>query len=127
MNHSSHARDPSELIGRRLAPRTQCELVVDVKGGGDNWGHALLCDISASGFRIAHLSFAAVGNSLWLRIPGMEPFPAKIRWKGSSSVGCEFLYPLSREKEAEVIAAIARPASSWADMSEYEPPEAMCA
>lgn len=109
-------RSTEPAIGRRIASRTRCELVVDIKEGGADWGQALLCDVSATGFRLSHLASVPTASSLWLRLPDLEPLPAKIRWKNRASVGCEFLYPLSGELETRVrktvLAATTGP-NSW--------------
>jgi hypothetical protein len=113
-------------IGRRIASRTRCELVVEIKEGGADWGQALLCDVSTTGFKLSHLGFAPTAGSLWLRLPGLEPFPAKICWKNSASVGCEFLYPLSGELEArvrKVVLASATGPNPW----QHGGYEALCA
>lgn len=102
MTHTTTARTTEPLIGRRVEPRIRCEIVVGIKDGGAAWGQALLCDISATGFRLASLSFAPAGHSLWLRLEGMDPLPAKIRWKSDASAGCEFLYPLGAETLSEI-------------------------
>ena len=103
MTHATTtARTTERLIGRRVEPRTRCEVVVGIKDGGAAWGQAMLCDISATGFRLTGLSFAPAGHSLWLRLDGMDPFPAKIRWKSDASAGCEFLYPLGGETLSEI-------------------------
>ena len=88
-------------IGRRVAPRTRCDLVVDVRDG-TRTVRALLSDFSTTGFRLGHVRGNLAGSSLWLCPEGMEPLAAKVRWSGGGSLGCQFLYPLSDKSAAEL-------------------------
>ena len=88
-----------QAIGRRRAPRTECSLMVEVRVHANEWGPALLADMSKTGFKLRGLRELGDFRSLWLRPPGMPPLPAKIRWSSDASVGCEFLYPLDQPTE----------------------------
>ena len=88
-------------IGRRVAPRTRCDLVVDIRDGARTM-RALLSDFSTTGFRLGHVRGDLAGSSLWLCPEGMEPLPAKVRWSNGGALGCQFLYPLSDTSEAEI-------------------------
>lgn len=97
-------------IGRRVVPRTRCDLVVDIRDGTRTL-RALLSDFSTTGFRLTHVRGELAGSSLWLCPDGMEPMAAKIRWSTGGAVGCEFLYPLADRAEAELknLVAASRP------------------
>jgi hypothetical protein len=86
-------------IGRRIAPRTKCAMVVEFKDGSAAWTRAMLADISATGFRLTGLRPGFDRQSIWLRALDLEPLPAKVRWAADQSIGCEFLYPLDSETE----------------------------
>ena len=88
-------------IGRRVAPRTRCDHVIDVRDGTRTM-RALLSDFSTTGFRLGHVRGDLAGSSLWLCPEGMEPLAAKIRWSSGGALGCQFLYPLSDKSEAEL-------------------------
>src|SRR6476469_6323188 len=88
-------------IGRRVAPRTRCDHVLDVRDGSRTL-RALLSDFSSTGFRLAHVRGEIGGASLWLCPEGMEPIPAKVRWNRAGAMGCQFLYPLSDQAEAKL-------------------------
>lgn len=93
-------------IGRRVAPRTRCNLVVDVRDG-TRTTRALLSDFSTSGFRLGHVRGELAGSSLWLCPDGMEPLAAKVRWSSGGSMGCQFLFPLSDGAEAKLKSLVA--------------------
>lgn len=98
MGTASHAVERE--IGRRIAPRTRCELIVEISDGASGWQRALLTDFSTTGFRLAHVRGSVGGASLWLRPEGLQPVAAKIRWRGGAAVGCQFLYPIGDAVEA---------------------------
>src|SRR5688500_13634704 len=89
-------------IGRRVAPRTQCNMVVEIKDGAGDWKPALLMDISSTGFRLTRIGRAPSGNSIWLRPSGMDPIPARVRWMADGAIGCSFLYPLDTTTEGRI-------------------------
>lgn len=90
----SSLQNREHCIGRRIAPRTRCSIVVEIKDGASEWRRAQLEDISASGFRLTRLQQPPSGNSLWLRPEGLDPIAAKVRWSAQGAVGCEFLYAI---------------------------------
>jgi hypothetical protein len=95
------APKPEGLIGRRVAPRAQCSVAVEVREAG-GWCRASLRDISRSGFRVLLRSAGEGRGSLWLRLPGLPPLPAKVCWREGNMAGCQFLYPLDEKLEATV-------------------------
>ena len=95
------ARNLEGEIGRRVAPRTRCDLVVDIRDG-TRTVRALMSDFSTTGFRLGHVRGDLAGSSLWLCPDGMQPLAAKIRWRSGGTLGCQFLYPLSDIVEAEL-------------------------
>lgn len=78
----------------RRDPRTPVALTCRLRIGSGPWRPANLVDLSRSGFRIAWLPSGSVGRSLWVRIPGLEAMPARIRWRDLGGVGCQFDRPL---------------------------------
>ncbi len=95
-------------VGRRVAPRTRCSLMVEYKDGGPKWERALLADLSVTGFKLSGIRPGFDCQSIWLRPLGMDPLPAKVRWAAGGSVGCEFLYPLGQETEVKLRELLAR-------------------
>lgn len=116
---ASSAVDPS--IGRRVAVRTRCDLVVEIKDSLGEWRRAQLRDFSATGCRMSRFGALPSGNSLWLRPQGMEPIPAKVRWRTDGSLGCEFLYPLDESTESALKQLIADDRARHAARCAVEP------
>jgi hypothetical protein len=51
-------------------------------------------DLSTHGFRAAtHLELCE-GADVWLRLPGLEPYHAKVAWSEGHYIGCAFERPL---------------------------------
>jgi len=88
--------DPDQMIGRRKTVRLGCEIGVEVKDSASQWQRAVLHDIAPTGFMLATGSWSPSKESLWLSIPGLEPFPAKVRWREGTRIGCQFLLPLEQ-------------------------------
>jgi hypothetical protein len=94
-----HELFPSEgnrqpLFGRQ-APRSHLEVMADVKAGSGSWKRSLLSDISVSGFKIGWFPNAKAGQTVLIRIPGVEPLTAFIRRAAVEGIGCEFERPIS--------------------------------
>jgi hypothetical protein len=90
------------LIGRRVALRTRCDLMVEMKDGTSGWTRALLTDFSATGCRLTRIGNPPHGGSIWLRPPGMAPIAAKVRWAADGAIGCEFLFALDAPAQAQL-------------------------
>ena len=54
-------------------------------------------DISAHGFLAQTAAKLPVGSEVWLELAGIGRVSAKVRWRGSSTMGCEFETPISSE------------------------------
>ncbi|HYD23380.1 MAG TPA: PilZ domain-containing protein [Croceibacterium sp.] len=80
---------------RREDARAEVGIFADVRVGYGEWQKARLSDVSATGFRVAWLPRAAEGNAVAIRLPGLEPLKAIVRWKDGNAVGCQFERPLS--------------------------------
>ena len=79
----------------RQAERVHIEVVADVKAGSGAWKRARLTDISVTGFKIAWFPNAKTGQTVMIRIPGVEALTAFIRRAAVEGIGCEFERPLS--------------------------------
>lgn len=80
---------------QRRDERLPFDVVTDIRISGRAWQKARLTDLSVRGFRIARLPNANVGQSITIRIRGIEPLRAFIRRNDANGVGCEFARPLS--------------------------------
>jgi len=86
------ARSVSKL---RRDTRTMVALTCQLRIGGGAWRPGSLVDLSCSGFRIAWLPSCGPGKPIWVKIPGLEAMPAKVRWQDLGGVGCQFDRPLN--------------------------------
>jgi len=79
----------------RGGDRVPLEIIAEVKVGFGAWQKSRLNDVSLSGFRIGWLPNGGHGSEVRIRIPGLEPLTALVRWKDTTGMGCEFTRPLS--------------------------------
>jgi hypothetical protein len=79
---------------RRSAPRVAIRLECEIRLDRGQWSKSILYDLSRTGFRIAWLPRRSSDPKLWIRIPGLQPLTAVIRWHSQSAIGCEFSTPL---------------------------------
>lgn len=90
-----HEVFPADLpCTRDHAARTEVILLCEIRQGTRPWIKARLEDISPQGFRIAWLPHCSPDLPLRIRIPGMQPLKAVIRWYEGKAVGCAFAEPL---------------------------------
>lgn len=79
----------------RGGDRVSIDIIAEVKVGFGVWQKSRLNDVSLSGFRIGWLPNGGSGSEVRIRIPGLEPLTALVRWKDTTGMGCEFTRPLS--------------------------------
>ena len=84
-----------EALNARRDERFALELIADIKVGFGAWQKSRLNDLSETGFRIGWLPQGGQGSEVRLKIPGMEPLLAYVRWRDTTGLGCEFARPLS--------------------------------
>lgn len=87
---------------RRVAPdltsrkseRVPIEIGAGLRQRGGTGVSIQILDLSTDGFRAStHLNLAK-GNDVWLRLPGLEPYQARVMWTKGNFVGCAFERPL---------------------------------
>ena len=54
-----------------------------------------VCDISTLGARISGVFLVHEGDLVYLKLPMIEPVPARVAWAETFEFGCEFERPLS--------------------------------
>lgn len=78
----------------RNADRVSVELDAGLRQRGASAVSVHILDLSTHGFRIeTHLELS-VGTDVWLRLPGLEPNLARVKWTDGSVTGCAFERPL---------------------------------
>lgn len=53
-----------------------------------------LFDLSSTGFRMVTFSRPAIGKTIWVNLPGLQPLEAVVRRADGNNFGCEFTNPL---------------------------------
>jgi hypothetical protein len=84
--------------GRPIRERRSERVALNVGAGlrqrGATGVSVRVLDLSPHGFRAAtHLELPE-GADVWLRLPGLEPYHAKVAWTEGHFVGCAFERPL---------------------------------
>ncbi|MDE2301704.1 MAG: PilZ domain-containing protein [Sphingomonadales bacterium] len=79
---------------RERAMRAALSIVCEARQGVQPWRMLTLTELSARGFRVIWTAPLNPRQALRLRIPGMAPLTAAIRWHRDDALGCEFLTPL---------------------------------
>jgi len=91
----------------RNSQRLRVEMSAALRQRGASGVSVRVLDLSTHGFRAAtHLELAE-GTDVWLRLPGLEPYHAKVAWSEGHYVGCQFERPL----HIAVVEMIARKAA----------------
>ncbi len=66
-----------------------------------------LDNLSSRGFRTDWPNKLALGDSVWLKLPGLAAMPAKVTWELDNMIGCTFdvrLHPALYAQSLEIIA-----------------------
>lgn len=93
MDHATTA--PEATSGRQASERAGLTLLCEVRQGTTRpWVRARLKDLSPRGFRIAWMPNVSESHPLRIRIPGMQPLTAHVRWRQGKALGCEFVETL---------------------------------
>jgi hypothetical protein len=84
----------SEVPKGRASERVPLEIGAGLRQRGASGVSIQVMDLSIHGFRAAtHLDLPP-GTDVWLRLPGLEPFHAKVAWSKGHFIGCAFERPL---------------------------------
>ncbi len=85
---------PAAAPTPRRSQRVSVELGAGLRQRGASGISVQITDLSVTGFRAAtHLTLEP-GTDVWLRLPGLEPYHAKVAWNRGYHVGCAFERPL---------------------------------
>lgn len=78
----------------RLSARRALRVDAGLRQRGASGVGIEVLDLSVSGFRAATHLVLLKGTDVWLRLPGLEPWHARVVWCEGNQVGCQFLRPL---------------------------------
>ena len=85
---------PAPSLKGRKSERVALELGAGLRQRGGSGVAVQILDLSVAGFRAStHLDLEP-GTDVWLRLPGLEPYQAKVAWSKGQYVGCAFERPL---------------------------------
>ena len=90
---TTDARPAQELTSRK-SERVTLEMGAGLRQRGGTGVGVQIVDLSVDGFRATtHLQLEK-GADVWLRLPGLEPYQAKVMWAKGAFIGCAFERPL---------------------------------
>jgi hypothetical protein len=78
----------------RKAARAQVEIGAGLRQRGAGAVTIQILDLSTHGFRASTHLELQVGTEVWLKLPNLEAWHARVAWMNGHLVGCEFLRPL---------------------------------
>jgi hypothetical protein len=85
---------PTQKKADRKSERVALELGAGLRQRGGTGVGIQILDLSVDGFRAStHLQLEK-GSDVWLRLPGLEPYHAKVMWSKGAFIGCAFERPL---------------------------------
>ena len=85
---------PSQELTSRKSQRVTLEMGAGLRQRGGTGVAIQIVDLSVDGFRAStHLQLTK-GHDVWLRLPGLEPYQAKVMWAKGNFIGCAFERPL---------------------------------
>lgn len=87
-------QERSEPGDKRATERVRLSLEGELRWGTNPWGKVLLEDLSAGGFKAQWRPMCPVGTPVSVKIAGLSPLRATLRWKNNDYIGCEFDNPL---------------------------------
>ncbi|WP_423602881.1 PilZ domain-containing protein [Sphingomonas sp. MS122] len=92
------------VLGRRRAPRAPVSLDAKVGRGGLDRALCRVVDLSIHGAKIETFSALRRDAMIWLTLPHIGHWAARVAWAGDFEAGLEFQIPLT-EDEFEKLAA----------------------
>ena len=85
---------PAPALTSRKSERVTLELGAGLRQRGGSGVSIQIVDLSVDGFRATtHLQLER-GTDVWLRLPGLEAYQARVRWTKGNFIGCAFERPL---------------------------------
>ena len=85
---------PAPELTSRKSERVNLAMGAGLRQRGGTGVAIQIMDLSVDGFRAStHLNLAK-GTDVWLRLPGLEPYQARVIWAKGNFIGCAFERPL---------------------------------
>ncbi|MDR6850902.1 hypothetical protein J2Y54_000395 [Sphingomonas sp. BE123] len=93
--HSFTAEFEPAVLGRRRAPRAPVSLDAKLGRGGLDRALCKVVDLSTHGARIETYSAVRRDSMIWLTLPHVGHWAARVVWASDFEAGLEFQIPLS--------------------------------
>jgi len=91
---STAADRSDDPVNSRVSKRVQTEIDAGLRQRGASGVSVEVTDLSTHGFRAStHLELEK-GADVWLRLPGLEAYHARVAWAKGNLIGCAFERPL---------------------------------
>ncbi|AQR73224.1 PilZ domain-containing protein [Sphingomonas sp. LM7] len=90
--------EPAESLGRRRVPRAPVSLDARVGRGGLDRTLCRVTDLSIHGARLQTYSELRAGAMIWLTLPKLGQWSARVVWAHDFEAGLEFQTPLTIEE-----------------------------
>ena len=78
----------------RKAERARVDIGAGLRQRGAGAVTIQILDLSTHGFRASTHLELPVGTEVWLKLPNLEGWHAKVAWMNGHLLGCEFMRPL---------------------------------
>lgn len=101
--HSFAAEFEPAIVGARRCPRAPVSLDARVGRGGLDRALCRVVDLSVSGARIEIFSALRRGSMIWLTLPQLGHWAARVVWSTDFDAGLEFQIPLTAEEMDQLI------------------------
>jgi hypothetical protein len=88
------SRQPDGGVAARKSTRVPVALGAGLRQRGSGSVSVEVVDLSVDGFRAQCYLEVQKGDDVWLRLPGLEAYCAKIVWTEGTLIGCAFDRPL---------------------------------
>jgi hypothetical protein len=85
---------PAPELTSRKSERVTLDMGAGLRQRGGTGVAIQIMDLSVDGFRASTPLNLAKGTDVWLRLPGLEPYQAKVVWAKGNFIGCAFERPL---------------------------------
>ena len=87
----------------RRARRARVSIDARMRELGTTGYDVHLLDVSVHGFKAERSDHFSAGSYVWLKVPGLPGFNARIAWVDSYRLGCEFIAPIDDADVARMV------------------------
>lgn len=102
--HSFAAEFEPAVLGRRRSPRAPVSLDARVGRGGLDRALCRVTDLSLGGARIEMFSELRRDSMIWLTLPHVGHWAARVAWSNDFEAGLEFQIPLTEDEFDRLVA-----------------------